>query len=70
MDAKQCGCLLAVQRGSNFGSSAVGDIVCTGSVALERCYVASRKWRLRQLFEQFAADAIEPPFFDDVEIEI
>jgi len=31
---------------------------------------ASREWRLRQLFEQFAADAIKPPFFDDVEIEI
>src|SRR5271156_2911800 len=28
----------------------------------------SRERRLRQLFEQFAADAIEPPFFHDVEI--
>ena len=30
----------------------------------------SRKGRLRQLFEQFTADAIEPPFFDDVEVGI
>ena len=31
---------------------------------------SSRKGRLRQLLEQLAADAIEPPFFHDVEIGI
>jgi hypothetical protein len=35
-----------------------------------RPYVTSRKGRLRQLFEEFTAHAIEPPFFHDVEIEI
>lgn len=69
MDAKQGGGLLAVQEWLEFWKlSSWRHWFAPARFTLERCYLASREWCLRQLFEQFPAHAIEPPFFHDVEI--
>jgi len=69
MPSNAAACWLS-RRGSNFESSAVGSIGFHRVGLNGDRYDALRERRLRQLFEQFAADAIEPPFFHDVEIEI
>jgi hypothetical protein len=50
------------------GSSSRAKELLTGGGVWEFDITTSRERRLRQLFEQFAADAIESPFFNDVEI--
>ena len=42
-------------------------LVFTGTDS-DSAIATSGEWRLRQLFEQFAADPIEPIFFHDVEL--
>src|SRR5208282_1404259 len=69
MDAKQCGCLLAVQEGFEFWKrSSWRHWFSLAQIDSGSAIATSGEWHLRQLFEQFAADAIEPMFFHDVEL--
>jgi hypothetical protein len=69
MDAKQCGCLLAVQEGLEFWKlSSWRHWFARGRLDCEP-YEASSEWSLLQLFEQFAAHAEEPRFLNQVEFE-
>jgi hypothetical protein len=58
---------MAASRTRRGSSSRVKNLSTRGGVR-EFDITTSREWCLRQLFEQFAADAIESPFFHDVEI--
>src|SRR5580700_11101506 len=58
---------MAASRTRSGSSSRAKETLARGGV-WEFGMSASREWCLCQLFEQFAADAIESPFFHDVEI--
>jgi hypothetical protein len=55
----------AASRTLSGSSSRANDALTRGGV-WEFGIATSSEWRLRQLFEQFTADAIEPIFFHDV----
>jgi hypothetical protein len=69
MDAKQCGCLLTVQEGLEFLKLRSWRHWFS-PVPLNAVYLASCEWRLRQLFEQFAADPSESILLHHAEIGI
>ena len=62
------GCVVLTSTGRELGIADLDGFTTEGVGDLS--IKTSREWRLRQLLEQLATDAIEPPFFHDVEIEI